>query len=116
MTNDYISDPHLIEEIKGQIFDVLYSLLLDKDTSKAIIIPIMVKIPEFVYKLEHVRLTADWIDPSTNDCGIDFSNAQKYQLLKRVFEEPAIAKDFKEALLLKVIGDDKSELAEDTRL
>lgn len=39
----------------------------------------------------------------------------KYSILKKVFEEPSISTEFKNALIEKVIGDDKSDIAQNTR-
>jgi hypothetical protein len=104
------------------MFDVLLNLLSSQHINESTKIPIVDNLFSFLTDLEHLKLAQQWLES-----GIVFANIQnkielfklgtkhKHSILKKVFEEPSISIAEKEALLAKVIGDDKSDIAENTK-
>jgi len=72
--------------------------------------------------MEHINLSLKWLEsgfifaPSAPEKSLyTLQNMQKYSILKSVFKEPSIDKATKMALLEKTLGDDKSDIATNTR-
>ena len=76
----------------------------------------------FLSDIDHLNLARQWLET-----GIIFKDAEnkaelfklgqrhKYSILKKIFEEPSISAAEKHELLTKTIGDDKSDIAENTK-
>lgn len=102
------------------MFETLLALLLREDLEPTIRVPIVDNLFGFVSNLGHIELALKWLEKGaiTKENGEEvFKLAQKhkYSIVKVVFEEPSYPVSFKQELLDKTIGEDKSDIAVNVR-
>ena len=117
----YIPSQFVIEKRKI-MFNVLLGLLAQPHIDHSTKIPIVDNLFAFLSDLENLNLAKLWLEN-----GVVFNNLEtkaelfklgtkhRYSILKKIFEEPSIPVPEKHELLAKVIGDDKSDIAENTK-
>ena len=117
----YIPHQHVLEK-KKIMFETLLNLLANESIEQTTKIPIVDNLFGFLSDLEHLQLAQQWLesgvvfkDQATKKALFTLGTRHKYSILKKVFEEPSISTEFKNALIEKVIGDDKSDIAQNTR-
>ncbi len=117
----YIPTQYVIEKRKV-MFNVLLGLLANPHIDNSTKIPIVDNLFAFLSDLEHLNLAKLWLENGSVFQNVDtkaelfkLGTKHRYSILKKVFEEPSIATAEKHELLAKVIGEDKSDIAENTK-
>ena len=109
--------PNLVGQSKEKMFDVLMTVLQNIEDN-SLKTPIVDNMMSFISTQEQVTLARSWIDKekihtsADPDKGIyDLAKNNKFSICKVLFKSPHMTNEDKFALLEKVIGDDKSDLA-----
>lgn len=117
----YIPTQFVVEKRKI-MFDVLLGLLANEHIDHSTKIPIVDNLFGFVSDIEHLKLAQQWLesgiifkDVASKHELFKLGQKHKYSILKKIFEEPQISLEVKHELLAKTIGDDKSDIAENTK-
>lgn len=105
-----------VKETKADFFRVLVSLLGKEGVSK---VPIVDALFGFISNKAHIEEGLKWLEQAkiTAD-GKDLHELalkHKYAILKVLFKSPEFDSEFKHELLEKTIGEDKSDIAANTR-
>ena len=117
----YYIPTNMVVEKRKIMFNVLLGLLSNEHIDHSTKIPLVDNLFGFVSDIDHLNLAKQWLES-----GIIFKDEaktelfklgqkHKYSILKKIFEEPSIALEEKQGLLAKTIGDDKSDIAENTK-
>jgi len=107
-----------IKATKADFFSILVSLLSKEGISKD---PIADALFNFIANKDHIQEALKWLDTgriadSTNDSLYEIGFKHKYTIVKVVFKSTEFDYDFKQQLLEKTIGEDKSDIALNTRV
>jgi hypothetical protein len=118
----YYIPTRFVLEKKKAMFDVLIGLLANPQIENTTKIPIVDNLFGFLSDLDHLNLAQQWLevgaifaDPVTKASLFTLGTRHKYSILKKVYEEPSISIEQKHALSEKVLGEDKSDIAQSTR-
>jgi len=110
--------PHdQVKEKKFVLFDTLVGLLSKEGVSKD---PIVEQMFGFLSQESHITSALEWLDASKisqdGTCLYELKTNHKYSILKALFKAScAMTFEQKVELLEKTIGDDKSDIAQNTR-
>lgn len=103
------------------MFNILLDLLSNEHIDKSTKIPIVDNLFGFLHDVEHLKLAQGWLtdgivykEESKKEL-FKLGQKHKYSILKKIFEEPSISLEVKNGLLTATIGDDKSDIAENTK-
>ena len=117
----YIPIDHVTEK-KRAMFDTLLHLLANENIEPTTKIPIVDNLFGFLSDIDHLKLAQQWLDTgvifrdlATKRELFTLGQRHKYSILKRLFEEPSISTELKNQLLERTLGDDKSDIAQNTR-
>ena len=118
----YIPTEFVVEKRKI-MFDVLLNLLVNEAIDPQTKIPIVDNLFGFVSDKDHLKVALDWMmegnifvqKEGQRKEVFKLGQKHKYSILKKVFEEPSISAEEKHDILKVVIGEDKSDIAENTK-
>lgn len=121
LVNSYLP-MNKVNECKTQLFDCLLDMLT-KGPEPSVKNPIVQNIFNFICSKEQIQLAQSWIDSGfihtstdTNTSLNELTPADKRKILKTLCQSTQIATETKQAVIEKVLGDDKSDVAKKTRL
>ncbi|CDW89925.1 aminopeptidase n [Stylonychia lemnae] len=105
---------------KRIMFETLKHLLQRSDIEPSTRVPIVDNLFGFASSPDHIKVCLDWLEIGaiTSESGEEiFKLAQKHKqsIVKLVFPDPSFDLEFKNALLEKTLGDDKSDIAVNVR-
>lgn len=119
---NYYLPTHLVLEKQKEMFNTLTELLANDsidETNKATIVDNMFS---FASSTDHVNLCLRWLDKSyifkgddENAKLVELSLKNKYSILKAISKDTTLTKETKLAVIDKTIGEDKSDIAVNTR-
>ena len=104
------------------MFNILLDLLSNEHIDKSTKIPIVDNLFGFLHDLDHLKLAQGWLtagivykEEESKTELFKLGQRHKYSILKKIFEEPSISIEVKNSLLASTIGEDKSDIAENTK-
>lgn len=118
LISNYIPQ-ELVKENQKILFETLVLLLNREDDSTLPKDPIVDSLFSFVSNDDHLKLCLGWMEAS--EISVDgkvlfkLQKKHKYSILSRLFKSRGFSYDFKMDLLMKVTGDDNSDIAINTR-
>ena len=111
-----------VNECQTQLFDCLLEMLT-KGPEPSVKNPIVQNIFNFICSKEQIQLAQSWVDTGfihtsadANSSLNELTPADKRKILKTLCKSTQITTETKQALIEKVLGDDKSDVAKKTRL
>jgi aminopeptidase N len=114
---------HMVVEKRKIMFDVLLGLLANEAIDAQTKIPIVDNLFGFLSDKDHLNIAMDWMQGGhifTLKGGerqqvFKLGQKHKYSILKKMFEEPSMPTEVKTSIMDTIIGEDKSDIAENTR-
>ena len=116
----YIPTNQILEK-KKVMFDILLGLLAKPEIDENTKVPIVDSLFAFLSDIEHLKLAQTWLQEGSIRATVggpdlySLSKRNKNSILVKLFEEPSISIELKSQLLEQTLGDDKSDLAQNTR-
>ena len=111
-----------VRTCQEKMFTTLLDLLA-RDIPDSIKSPVVDNIFGFISHEDHVALALKWVDcgfvhpaAAADQSLFSLSKSHKHQIVTRLHKSLVLSQEAKNALLEQVIGDDKSDLARNTRL
>lgn len=102
------------------MFETLLKMLQRSDIDPSTRVPIVDNLFSFVSHKDHIEIALKWLERGAilteNDEELfKLAAKHKYSILKVLHGDPSFPTDFKNELLNKTLGDDKSDITENVR-
>jgi len=114
---------HFVVEKRKIMFDVLLGLLGNEAIDAQTKIPIVDNLFGFLSDQDHLKSALEWMQDGhifvlkggERHQVFKLGQKHKYSILKKMFEEPTMPTEAKKSMMDNIIGEDKSDIAENTR-
>lgn len=119
LISTYIPSNYVAEK-KRVMFETLFKILQRSDIEPSLRIPLVDNLFAFVSEKSHIDISLKWHETGviSNEQGEELfklSAKHKQSIVKIVFADISYPVEFKNELINKTLGDDKSDIAENLR-